>query len=84
MLERHLTARLTWWLGGLVFGLAPLVAYWLVVLPLKGAGIGGGFHLPMMPIEIGFHAVFGVGTAVIFRYGRALSRWLGRPQARHG
>ena len=79
VLEPRLTARLTWWLGGLVFGLAPLAAYWFVVLPLKGAGIGGGFHPAMVPIEIGFHVVFGIGVAIIFRLGVALA---GRKGAR--
>ena len=74
LLERRLTARFGWWLGGLVFGLAlPLVAYWFVVLPLKGFGVGGGFHLATVPIEVGFHAIFGIGTAIIYRIGIALS-----------
>ena len=74
MLEPRLTALLGWWAGGLVFGLAPLVVYWFVVLPLKGFGIGGGFHLAMVPIEIAFHAVFGIGAAIIFRSGLGLAR----------
>jgi hypothetical protein len=75
MLEPRLTARLGWLVGGLVFGLAlPLVAYWFVVQPLKGFGIGGGFLLAMVPIEVGFHAAYGIGTAIIFRAGLALVR----------
>lgn len=74
LLERRLTALLGWLLGGLVFGLAPLAVYWFVVLPLKGFGIGGGFHLAMVPIEVGFHAAFGIGTAIIFRSGLGLAR----------
>ncbi len=74
LLERRLTARFGWWLGGLVFGLAlPLVAYWFIVLPLKGFGVGGDFNLAMVPIEVGFHAVFGIGTAIIYRIGIALT-----------
>jgi hypothetical protein len=74
VLERRLTARVGWLPGGLVFGLAPLVVYWFVVLPLKGSGIGGGFHLAMVPIEVAFHAAFGIGTALIFRSGLVLAR----------
>ena len=74
LLEPRLTALLGWWLGGLVFGLAPLAVYWFVVLPLKGSGIGGGFHPAMVPIEIGFHVIFGIGTAIIFRAALALAR----------
>ncbi|HEX2888207.1 hypothetical protein [Vineibacter terrae] len=87
VLERRFTALHAWWSGGLIFGLAlPLLAYWFVVLPLRGAGIGGGFHVAMVPIEIGFHAVFGLGTAILFRSGVALIRRRGRasPEALHG
>lgn len=74
LLERRLTARLSWWLGGLAFGLLPLLVFWFVVLPLKGAGTGGGFQLAMVPIHIGFHLIFGLGVAIIFRYGLVLTR----------
>ena len=74
LLERRLRARFGWWAGGLVFGLAgPLLVYWIVVLPLKGLGIGGGFRPAMVPIEVGFHAVFGIGVALIFRSCLALA-----------
>jgi hypothetical protein len=72
LLEPRRTAHFGWWVGGLVFGIAPLLVYWFVVLPLKGAGVGGGFHLAMVPIEVAFHAIFGIGLAIIFRSGLAL------------
>ena len=72
LLERRLTVRFGWWLGGLVFGVLPLLVHWFVALPLKGAGIGGGFHPAAVPIHIAFHLVFGIGTAIIFRSGLAL------------
>ena len=74
VLEPRLTARFGWWAGGLVFGLAPLIVYWFVVLPLKGLGVGGGFHPAMVPIEAAFHLVFGIGTAIIFRSVLFLAR----------
>ena len=79
LLEPRLTAHFGWWVGGLVFGIAPLLVYWFVVLPLKGAGVGGGFHLAMVPIEVGFHAIFGIGVAIIFRSGLALVRGSAMP-----
>jgi hypothetical protein len=80
LLEPRLTARFGWWVGGLVFGLAgPLLVYWIVVLPLRGLGIGGGFHPAMVPIEVGFHAAFGIGVAIILRASLALA---GPPRAR--
>ena len=74
LLEPRLTALIGWWLGGLVFGALPLAVYCFVVLPLKGSGIGGGFHPAMVPIEVGFHVIFGIGVAIIFRCGLALAR----------
>jgi hypothetical protein len=73
LLEPRLTAHLGWWLGGLVFGALPLAVFWFVVLPLKGLGIGGGFHLAMVLIGVGFHAAFGIGVAIIFRLGLGLA-----------
>jgi hypothetical protein len=74
LLERRLTSRLGWWPGGLVFGFAPLAVLWFVVLPLKGSGIGGGFHPATVPVHIGFHLAFGIGAAILFRFGLVLAR----------
>src|SRR5688572_21458774 len=74
LLEPRLTARFGRWLCGLAYGLAPLAGYWFVALPLKGLGVGGGFHAAMVPIEIGFHLVYGIGAAILFRIGHALVR----------
>ena len=74
LLEPRLTARFGRWLGGLAYGLAPLAGYWFIALPLKGLGVGGGFHLAKMPIEIGFHLMYGIGTAILFQIGLALVR----------
>jgi hypothetical protein len=67
LLERRLTTLFGWWPGGLAFGIVPLAVYWFVVLPLKGAGVGGGFNLAMVPLHVALHAIFGIGTAIIFR-----------------
>jgi hypothetical protein len=72
-LEPRLTARLGRWAGGLAFGVGPLLGHWFVALPLKGAGVGGGFDPSVVPIHVAFHAAFGLGTAALF--GLALSRW---------
>jgi hypothetical protein len=74
VLEPRLTARLGRWPGGLAFGTLPLAGHWFVALPLKGFGVGGGFHPTMVPIEIGFHLVFGLGLAVLFRAGLLLAQ----------
>lgn len=44
------------------------------MLPAKGAGIGGGFHLAPVLIYTGFHLIFGIGAAILFALGRAFIR----------
>lgn len=69
--EPRLTKRLGWWGGGLALGAASLAIYWFLVLPLKGAGIGGGFPPGMVALSLAYDTVFGLGTAALYR----LSRW---------
>ena len=83
LLEPRLTAGFGRWAGGLVYGLAPLAGYWFVVLPLKGLGVGGGFNPAMVPIEIGFHLAYGIGVAILFRFGVIFARRRTSPEARH-
>src|ERR1041384_414801 len=81
LLEPRLTARFGWGLGGLVFGIAPILVLWFVVLPLKGQGIGGGFHPAMVPIVIASHLLFGLGVAIVLRAELALGRRRVSPNA---
>ncbi len=72
--EPRLSARFGRILGGAIFGIAPLLGHWFVAQPLRGLGFGGGFNPAMVPIEIAFHVVFGIGLAVILWLGLGLSR----------
>jgi hypothetical protein len=73
-LEPHLTARLGWWLGGIVFGaILPVLVLLLIVIPLKGGPIGGPSGLRGLPAVVLIHAVFGLGTALLFRAGLGLA-----------
>jgi hypothetical protein len=76
LLEPRLTARLGWWPGGLVFGaVLPVLVLWFVVLPLKGQPVGGGFAPPSrVLLTVVVHAVFGLGTAILFRFGLRLAQ----------
>jgi hypothetical protein len=46
---------------------------WFVVLPLKGQPVGGGFGASRVLLAIVVHAVFGLGTALVFRFGLRLA-----------
>jgi hypothetical protein len=73
-IEPRLVPRLGVWPGGLAFGaVGPVLVLWLIVLPLKGAPVGGGFHFPNVLLTILLHAVFGLGTALLFRLGRRMT-----------
>jgi hypothetical protein len=74
LLEPRLSARLGWWAGGLAFGaVLPVLVLWFVVLPLKGQPVGGGFAPPSrVLLTVVVHAVFGLGTAILFRFGLRL------------
>ena len=74
LLEPRLTARLGWWPGGLAFGaVLPVLVLWFVVLPLKGQPVGGGFAPSGVLLAIIVHAAFGLGTALVFRFGLRLA-----------
>jgi hypothetical protein len=65
LLEPLLTRRLGRLGGGAAVGLASVLIFWLVVLPLKGSGIA---DLPAteIAIDLAFDFVFGIGTALLF------------------
>ena len=44
------------------------------VKSLAGAGGGGGLRLATVPIEVAFHAILGIGLAILYRSGLALIR----------
>jgi hypothetical protein len=75
LLEPWLARRMRWWLGGLLFGaVLPVLVVWFVVQPLKGLPVGGGFAPASVLLVVLIHAVFGLGTAVLYRLGRHFAR----------
>lgn len=74
LVERRLTASFGRGPGGLLFGISPLLVYWVVVLPLKGLGVGGGFPPAAVPFDIAFNTIFGIGTVVFFQVLLGLAR----------
>jgi hypothetical protein len=57
-----------YWVTAFLFGayLPSLVAF-LIVLPLKGKPMGGGWHLPLLVTAFMSNGAWGVGTGAILR-----------------
>jgi hypothetical protein len=71
--EPRLSARLGRAGGGIALGLASLSVFWLVVLPLKGMGIGGGLPAAELAVDLAFDLTFGLGSALLFWSGLRLT-----------
>lgn len=80
--EPRLTARFGRLPGGFLFGFAPLLVYWLVVLPLKGAGLGDGDLAAEILIDVAFDTTFGLGIAILFAAGLLAASSVGGRLAR--
>jgi hypothetical protein len=67
-----------YWPVAFVLGAVPptLVAL-LVVLPLKGEAMGGGWHLGLWLFGLLVNGVWGVGTGIALRLERLLARRMG-------
>jgi hypothetical protein len=72
LLEPRLTPRLGRLGGGVALGLASLLIFWFLVLPLKGGGLGGIDGVEIA-IDVAFDLVFGIGTALLFWAGVILT-----------
>lgn len=64
--EPGLTRRVGRGAGGLVTGLAALLVFWFLVLPLKGAAPGGGFRGSEPLVQAILDLAFGLGVALIY------------------
>lgn len=57
-----------YWLAAFAFGaLLPTAVALLVVLPLKGRPMGGGWHLPLIVTALLINGAWGLGTGLILR-----------------
>ena len=72
LVQPRFSARFGLLTGGLIFGVAAMLARWFVVLPLKGLGVAEGLVPQAMFVYAGFHLVFGIGLALLYEVGRRL------------
>jgi hypothetical protein len=71
--------RIPAWLGWTLFGaIVVTAANWLVVLPLKGAPVGGGFRLPGVIVAPVVYGIWGLGMWLVYQ---ALHKPLGASTA---
>lgn len=57
-----------YWLSAFIFGaIFPTLVALLIVLPLKGRPMGGGWHLPLLVTAVLINGAWGLGTAIIYR-----------------
>jgi hypothetical protein len=65
--------RGAYWVVAFFFGaILPSLVALLVVLPLKGHPMGGGWHLPLLLTAFLVNGAWGIGTGLILK---ALSAW---------
>jgi hypothetical protein len=70
-----------YWLTAFLFGaILPSLVALLIVLPLKGRPMGGGWHAPLWITAFLINGVWGVGTGILLK---ALSASIGRSHATH-
>jgi hypothetical protein len=80
--EPRLSARFGRIAGGVLFGVAPLLIRWFIILPLKGQPVVEGFEPKAMGVYIGFHLIFGLGLAILLGSALDLSRRAKHPPQR--
>lgn len=60
--------------SGLAVGLASILVFWFVVLPLKGQGVAGHYGAQALAVQASFDLIFGLGIAVLYTGGITLCR----------
>jgi hypothetical protein len=79
LVESHFLRRAAYWVSAFLFGaIFPSLVALVVVLPLKGRPMGGGWHPDLLLTAFLINGAWGVGTGLILR---GLSRRRIRPDA---
>jgi hypothetical protein len=77
LIDRRFPAGSSYWVVAFLFGaIFPSLVALLVVLPLKGRPLGGGWHPPLLLTAFLINGAWGVGTGLILRVlSSRFSRW---------
>jgi hypothetical protein len=78
LIDGRFPAGAGYWVVAFLFGaVLPSLVALLVVLPLKGRPMGGGWHVPLLVAAFFANGAWGIGTGVFLKAFRARRR---RPQ----
>ena len=68
LMESRFPRSSRYWVTAFLFGaILPSLVALVVVLPLKGQPMGGGWHLPLLVTVFMVHGAWGMGTALILK-----------------
>jgi hypothetical protein len=66
LIDRHFPRGSGYWPAAFLFGaIFPTLVAWFIVLPLKGAPLGGGFDASRVVTGLLVNGAWGLGTAII-------------------
>lgn len=73
LIDRLFTRYGNYWFIAFLFGaILPSLVALLVVLPLKGKPMGGGWHAPLLVTALIINGAWGIGTGLILRMTSSL------------
>jgi len=76
LIDRRFPAHAGYWVVAFLFGaIFPSLVALLLVLPLKGRPLGGGWHPSLLVTAFIINGAWGIGTGLILK---GLSSWFGR------
>jgi hypothetical protein len=82
LVENRFPSSGGYWVMAFLFGASfPTLVALLVVLPLKGAPIGGGWHAPLLLTALLINGAWGIGTGLSLK---VLGRWQNQSANKHG
>jgi hypothetical protein len=75
LIEKRFPANAAYWVTAFLFGaIFPSLVALLVVLPLKGLPVGGGWHPPLLLTAFLANGMWGLGTGLILTLLASLRR----------
>ncbi len=78
LVDRSFPRKVGYWIFACLFGaILPSLVALLLVLPLKGRPMGGGWRLPLLVTAFLVNGAWGIGTGLLLK---GLRDWFGSPR----